>query len=219
MSSLFLVLSVMAAQPDAGGGLDFKVIPIVAPAYTAELGFLINAGGVAGWQTASAPRSSLAVIAGVSTIGVLLSQARLTSFWLEDRVRLSALVDVRDQPDHYFGVGFANGLTRVQSAANTSYRRTAWQVAPVLQVRMKEGLPLFFGTVLEHSGTFSRQLSVGVEADPDFQQRGGARVIYYWYVPGERVYLIHAYAKNEQADLTREQIKTLATLMKDIKHG
>ena len=47
-------------------------------------------------------------------------------------------------------------------------------------------------------------------------KRGGARVIYYRHVPGERIYLIYAYAKNEQADLTRDQIKALAQLMKDI---
>ncbi len=50
-------------------------------------------------------------------------------------------------------------------------------------------------------------------------KRGGARVIYYRYVPGDRIYLIYAYAKNAQENLTREQIKTLATLMKDINHG
>ena len=50
-------------------------------------------------------------------------------------------------------------------------------------------------------------------------KRGGARVIYYRHVPGERIYLIYAYAKSAQADLTREQIKVLAQLMKAIKHG
>jgi mRNA-degrading endonuclease RelE of RelBE toxin-antitoxin system len=50
-------------------------------------------------------------------------------------------------------------------------------------------------------------------------KRGGARVIYYRHVPGERIYLIYAYAKSAQENLTREQIRTLATLMKDINHG
>jgi hypothetical protein len=44
-------------------------------------------------------------------------------------------------------------------------------------------------------------------------------VIYYWHVPKERIYLICAYAKSTQADLTREQLKALAQLMKDIKNG
>ena len=50
-------------------------------------------------------------------------------------------------------------------------------------------------------------------------KRGGARVIYYRHVPGERIYLIYAYAKSAQTDLSREQIKVLAKLMKDINHG
>jgi mRNA-degrading endonuclease RelE of RelBE toxin-antitoxin system len=50
-------------------------------------------------------------------------------------------------------------------------------------------------------------------------KRGGARVIYYWHVPKECIYLIYAYVKSAQADLTRDQIKALAQLMKDIKNG
>ena len=50
-------------------------------------------------------------------------------------------------------------------------------------------------------------------------KRGGARVIYYRYVPGDRIYLIYAYLKAEQDDLMPAQVKVLANLMKDIDHG
>jgi hypothetical protein len=50
-------------------------------------------------------------------------------------------------------------------------------------------------------------------------KRGGARVIYYRHVPGECIYLIYAYVKSVQSNLTREQIKTLAQLMKESKNG
>lgn len=50
-------------------------------------------------------------------------------------------------------------------------------------------------------------------------KRGGARVIYYRYVPGDRIYLIHGYLKSEQEELTRDQIKVLAELMKDVANG
>jgi hypothetical protein len=50
-------------------------------------------------------------------------------------------------------------------------------------------------------------------------KRGGARVIYYHYVSADHIYLIYGYSKNEQEDLTREQTKLLAQLMKDITHG
>jgi hypothetical protein len=50
-------------------------------------------------------------------------------------------------------------------------------------------------------------------------KRGGARVIYYWHVAGEQIYLIYGYVKSEREDLTPKQIKVLAELMKDVKHG
>lgn len=45
-------------------------------------------------------------------------------------------------------------------------------------------------------------------------KRGGARVIYYWQVADDRIYLVHAYAKSDTADLTPAQIRQLAELMK-----
>ncbi len=50
-------------------------------------------------------------------------------------------------------------------------------------------------------------------------KRGGARVIYYWHVAGQRIYLIYGYVKSEHQDLTPQQIKTLMELMKGLKHG
>jgi outer membrane protein assembly factor BamA len=172
MISLAAVLCIAAAD----GGVDFKVTPVIAPAYTPELGFLGAAGGVASWSAdAVSPRSSLALVAGASTVGAFLVQGRLTSFFKDDKVRLALQLDVRDQPDHFFGVGFQNGLNRPQSKDTTSYRRTAWQVNPHLQVKIRPHL--FFGTLMDFTGTLSREVSAGVEADPDFVRRGGRNVI------------------------------------------
>jgi hypothetical protein len=44
-------------------------------------------------------------------------------------------------------------------------------------------------------------------------------VIYYWHVPGEHIYLIYGYVKSEREDLTPQQVRTLAELMKDKKNG
>lgn len=46
-------------------------------------------------------------------------------------------------------------------------------------------------------------------------KRGGLRVIYYWHVPGSVILFLLAYPKNEQADLTTDQIKLLKTLVKN----
>ena len=50
-------------------------------------------------------------------------------------------------------------------------------------------------------------------------KRGGARVIYYWHVPGHRIYLIYGYVKSRSEDLTAHQVKVLQELMRDIDHG
>jgi hypothetical protein len=50
-------------------------------------------------------------------------------------------------------------------------------------------------------------------------KRGGARVIYYWHVPGHCIYLIYGYVKSRSEDLTAQQLKLLRELMKDIDHG
>ena len=46
-------------------------------------------------------------------------------------------------------------------------------------------------------------------------KRGGLRVIYYW-VPRERAfYMLYAYAKSEQGDLTPEQTRRLSHVVRE----
>lgn len=45
---------------------------------------------------------------------------------------------------------------------------------------------------------------------PGRGKRGGIRVIYYWWVAKNRIYLLFAYPKNVQGDLTPAQVKCLA---------
>jgi hypothetical protein len=50
-------------------------------------------------------------------------------------------------------------------------------------------------------------------------KRGGARVIYYWDEPEQHIYLNYGYVKSKRADLTPQQVKVLAALMKDLTDG
>lgn len=155
---------------------DVKLVPVVAPAYTPELGFLIAAGGVMSWngdvQTPTLPRSTLTLTAGASTVGAVLVQSRLNAFVLNDAVRFTTLVDVRDQPDHFFGVGLRNGLTRQLGAETTAMRRTWWTAEPTM-LRQLRG-PLYLGVVMQFSGTLVRERGEGVDRDPDFRRHGPA---------------------------------------------
>ena len=45
-------------------------------------------------------------------------------------------------------------------------------------------------------------------------KRGGTRVIYYWHVKGELIYMLFAYSKGIQDDLSARQKKILASMIK-----
>ncbi len=46
-------------------------------------------------------------------------------------------------------------------------------------------------------------------------KRGGVRVIYYWWVAQDRVSLLYLYPKNEQDDLTPDQLGLLKKTFED----
>ena len=46
-------------------------------------------------------------------------------------------------------------------------------------------------------------------------KRGGLRVIYYWWVAKDRISMLLVYPKNEQDDLTLDQIKLLRTTLEN----
>lgn len=46
-------------------------------------------------------------------------------------------------------------------------------------------------------------------------KRGGLRVIYYWHMREEKIYMLLPYRKSEQEDLTKEQLKILLEYVKD----
>ena len=49
---------------------------------------------------------------------------------------------------------------------------------------------------------------------PGRGKRSGARIIYYWVRARSQIYLLLAYAKNQQDDLSEEQLKALRTLVR-----
>jgi hypothetical protein len=48
---------------------------------------------------------------------------------------------------------------------------------------------------------------------PGRGKRSGARLIYFWDVGPERIYLLFLYAKNERSDLTPAEARTLRALI------
>jgi len=50
---------------------------------------------------------------------------------------------------------------------------------------------------------------------PGSGKRGGLRVIYYWEVSEETIFMLLVYKKSQHEDLTSSQIKTLRNLVKE----
>ncbi|MCX7546298.1 type II toxin-antitoxin system RelE/ParE family toxin [Marinicella gelatinilytica] len=48
---------------------------------------------------------------------------------------------------------------------------------------------------------------------------GGVRVIYYWYTSAEQIYMIFAYPKSKQDNLTAEQLAALKAVMQRSING
>lgn len=46
-------------------------------------------------------------------------------------------------------------------------------------------------------------------------KRGGIRVIYFWDEPSETFYMLFAYRKNQQEDLTSRQLRILSRLVRE----
>ncbi len=46
-------------------------------------------------------------------------------------------------------------------------------------------------------------------------KRGGTRIIYYWYVQDEQIFLLYVYKKSAAADLTKEQVRVFRRLIEE----
>ena len=66
------------------------------------------------------------------------------------------------------------------------------------------------GDLIPRSGGL-RKVRLGL---PGRGKRGGARVIYYWITAKSQIYMLLAYAKNVQEDLTEEQLRILRALVR-----
>jgi hypothetical protein len=61
------------------------------------------------------------------------------------------------------------------------------------------------GSKIKGSGGL-RKLRWGIEGQG---KSGGVRIIYYWVVTQDRIFMVHMYPKSKQDDLSSEQLKAL----------
>ncbi len=65
------------------------------------------------------------------------------------------------------------------------------------------------GKIIQGSGGL-RKVRWGISGQG---KQGGARIIYYWAVSINQIYMLMVYSKNEQVNLTKEQLSILKKLV------
>jgi hypothetical protein len=164
------------AKEDAAGpalGWNWKgtwLTPLVAPAYTPELGVLLMGGGMLSWRAdPDSPRSSLPFSVGYGTVGAVVYSGLLRAYFARDRYRLDLDTWVKDMTDHYFGVGYDAGRN-TELGDITQYHRFWWQVKPILLRRVHGDW--LFGLTVDANQTNATELSPTMAADPAIIQDG-----------------------------------------------
>lgn len=67
------------------------------------------------------------------------------------------------------------------------------------------------GDLIRHSGGL-RKLRWATEGRG---KRGGLRIIYYWAVNDDQIFMLYIYPKSKQEDLTPTQLKTLKRIIEE----
>jgi len=164
--------STVAAEPEEPPRA-FRITPIVAPGYTPELELTVAAGALMSFSpdpsNEKLPRSSLPVALGISTNGSFIGFARLSSFWLDDFLRFNADVWFKDQPDHYFGVGYESGRA-LEQGSDTAYDRRWWQFVPTVLFRLYGHF--YAGAIIDLNRTKARNVNPVMAMDPDYVEFG-----------------------------------------------
>lgn len=148
------------------------LFPIIAPGYTPELGGLVVAGALLSFKTNKSDsliqRSSFPVSVSYSTKGSIVFNAFLKSFWFEDKLRVFGDFWYKDMPDHYWGVGYNNGMYTPKSDSTTAYNRQWWWINPQVFWQFKKNL--FAGINIDLNSTRGYNESQGVASDSTYQK-------------------------------------------------
>jgi len=119
------------ARIDAG---KLAITPLLGPSYTPETKLTLSGGLMISFLTSQndtiIQRSSAPITFGISVTGAFSFSTKLSTYWLEDRLRVFADIWMKNMPDNYWGVGYENGYSTPKSDSTTAYQRTWWMFNP-----------------------------------------------------------------------------------------
>jgi hypothetical protein len=148
--------------------------PLAGPAYTPEMGFTVAGGIMISYKTnpkdSLIQRSSSPVMLGVTSTGGIFASTILSSYWLEDKLRIYGDFVYKDMPDNYYGVGYDDAFTTPESDSTTAYQRTWWWINPRFLWQFREHW--FAGLIFDANSTKVSEPSQGVLQDEHYQEFG-----------------------------------------------
>lgn len=148
----------------------FLISPLIVPGYTPELGGAIFLGALTSFKTNRKDnliqRSSLPLTFGYTTTGAIVANAILTSYWLKDKLRIYGDFWYKNMADNYFGIGYENAVSTIQSDSTTAFNREWWWINPRFLFQFHKNY--FVGLNVDYNSTIGTDASVGVATDPNY---------------------------------------------------
>lgn len=155
---------------DATGKKNLRAFPFAAPAYTPELGPTLIAVMMLSFKTdpgdSLIQRSSTPVNIGASLRGSYFLNTILSTYWLEDRLRIFGEIRFRNMPDHYWGVGYENAIALRGRNETTAYTRQYWRLYPRILWQFRKHC--FLGVGIDYHHTRVSDPNPLMRTDPDY---------------------------------------------------
>ncbi len=152
----------------------FMAFPFAAPAYTPELGPTLIGAVMITFKTnpgdSLIQRSSTPLNIGVSTRGSYFFNSIISTYWLEDKLRVFGELRFRNTPDHYWGVGYENASSYPERDETNAYTRSHWKVNPIILWQFKSDF--FLGLNIDYNWTKASEVNPNMEADSEYLKYG-----------------------------------------------
>jgi hypothetical protein len=154
---------------------DVLFFPAGTPSYSPELGFVVAAVGLLSFRgqpgNPDLKRSSMPMAVGISSTGAIIASALMSTFWLDDWLRVNSDFWLKRMPDNYWGVGYHAARARPKPTSATNYNRLWWQVNPRFLARLVLD-SLYAGVNVDFNRTIARSESETMLDDDNFAEFG-----------------------------------------------
>jgi hypothetical protein len=147
--------------------------PFLLPGYSPDIQFSLAAGAIISFKTRQGdsllPRSSVPITVTYSSIHSFIASSGITTFWLHDKLRVNAFVQLRTSRDAYYGVGYDKDInTHFPDSTNFWRSFFIFQIRPLWQVKKH----FFAGVSLEYTQNILWQVNRHMSMDPNYIQTG-----------------------------------------------